>query len=87
MWHKCKEELPKDNGMFLVTVYGSDMVFMRPHETMTEAVERTWRDVRYVTTAGFEADAEDGEQWLNDCGYPMNPQPVAWMEYPNPWEP
>lgn len=82
LWVDVELRPPALGEMVLVTIHGSDIMRLRPGETLAEAVERTQKELRRVTI-GF-LDGEEG--WTGADGWPMVVKPVAWAPLPEPWE-
>lgn len=79
-WISVKDRLPEKYETVLVAVAGHDVIIQRDGESLEEAVNRTFREVRYVTTGSID---EDGD-WNGPEGYPMMVQPSFWMPFPEP---
>lgn len=86
-WTPCSRKQPDWPGYYFVTVFGSDVLHLEEGEDLLDAFERNNEKTRYTTVACYDFDGEtDKYCWFGDYGYPLNPQPVAWMEYPEPWD-
>lgn len=81
-WVRVEDRPPALGEMVLVTIHGSDVMRLRPGETLAEAVERTQKEFRRVTI-GF-LDGEEG--WTGADGWSMVVKPVARAPLPEPWE-
>lgn len=79
-WIPCKERLPEPYTHVILTIRGTDMVEVEEGETLEQALERSMQ--HYWVTDGYLAD--DG--WNGADGFPLVVNPVAWMEFPEPWK-
>ena len=79
-WIPVSERLPETCVRVLVTIYGTDLVFVHDGETLEDALERASSYCR-VTIGNFD---EDG-CWNESDGYPMIIAPTAWMPLPEPY--
>lgn len=89
-WILCKEKMPEPGMTVLVTIWGSDCIYLHEGETITEAAERVKRDVRYTTVATYQKDSDRfGNEWMDwfgPDGWPMVVKPVAWTFLPEPYQ-
>lgn len=76
-WIKCSEQLPNENCMVLICIYGSDLIMTQDGETLAEAVERIRRECVSVTVGFIGSDGWYGEDWM-----PLMVQPTYWMPLP-----
>lgn len=77
-WISVKDRLPEKYETVLVAVAGRDVIIQRDGESLEEAINRTFREVRYVTIGSID---EEGD-WNGPEGYPMMVQPRFWMPLP-----
>ena len=82
LWIKCSEQLPNENCMVLICIYGSDMIMTQDGETLAEAIERTRREIVTVTVGFIGSDGWYGADWM-----PLMVQPTYWMPLPAAPEP
>ena len=82
-WVKCSDRLPDNDGCKLVTIWGSDIVMPKDGESVFDAMERQMREIRRIDTACYDTE---NKEWTGEYGFPLNPQPVAWMEFPEPYD-
>ena len=79
-WILCSERLPEPYHRVILTIRGTDMVEVEEGETLEQALKRNMK--QYWVTDGYLAD--DG--WNGADGFPLVVNPVAWMEFPEPWK-
>lgn len=79
-WISVKDKLPEQYETVLVAVFGHDVIVQQEGETLVDAIRRTRRTVRYVTTGSVD---EDGD-WNGPDGFPMIVRPAYWMSLPEP---
>ena len=82
-WINCEDKMPEEGKMVLVTIWGSDLIVQKEGETLVEALNRIWEEVRYVSTGRYYGEKEG---WVGADGYPMIVFPVAWMPMPEPYQ-
>ena len=75
-WIKCSEELPPEDEVVIVAIYGTDFIVLEEGETLVDALKRNSKvkrvDLGYL--------AEDG--WNGIEGFPLNPHPKYWLRLP-----
>lgn len=79
-WISVKDRLPERFKTVLVAVFGHDLIVQRDGETLEDAINRTFKIVRYVTTGSID----ETDDWNGSDGYPMMVQPSYWMPLPEP---
>ena len=79
-WILCSEILPEPYHRVILTIRGTDMVEVEEGETLEQALKRN-SQIYWVTT-GYLADVG----WNGLDGFPLIVNPVAWMEFPEPWK-
>jgi hypothetical protein len=81
-WIPVGDGLPEKGRMVLAAVCGHDVIHQMDGESLEDAIRRTRREVRYVTTGYLD---EDGF-WNGPDGFPMVVYPSCWMPLPEPPE-
>ena len=79
-WISGKDRLPEKHENVLVAIAGHDVIIQNDGETLEEAINRTFREVRYVTIGSIDDEGD----WNGPEGYPMMVQPSFWMPLPEP---
>ena len=80
-WILVKDKKPELYTEVLVTVWGHDVIIPEEGEELGDAMDRIWRENRYVTMAHLAGDG-----WNGCDGWPMVVGPVAWMPMPKPYD-
>ena len=77
-WISCDDELPPEDSLVIVCVYGSDLIIPMDGETIEEAILRN-RQGASVTLGFIGSDGWYGSEWA-----PMMVSPSFWAKIPKP---
>ena len=81
-WISCDERFPEPGVVVLTAMYGTDIIYLQPGETLQQAAERVTKGPGHVGVSFYSK--EDGGWCDFAFGQPEIVTPRFWSELPIP---